>query len=243
MYSNSKHLLLDDCLSAVDSHTAKHIFEQALTGSLMPGRTCILVSHNVTLTASEASYMVVMNNGKVAAKGAPTDIIVSGALGDDVLASRPPSRGASKAPSRVNSSVGLNQDASTNGQATANGNIDKAMTKPDGVQEDSKPDKKFADTRTESKATGSIKAATIKMYLLAMGPWYYWIFAASAFVATQLGSVATNVWIRQWANAYHTSSSTSPYAHSLARFSTFATTQVWWAENEPSARCVCALPF
>ncbi|KAL8639872.1 MAG: hypothetical protein Q9226_008818 [Calogaya cf. arnoldii] len=40
------------------------------------------------------------------------------------------------------------------------------------------------------------------LYLKAMGPWYYWLFAVFVFIAQQFGSVLCNVWIRQWANSY-----------------------------------------
>ncbi|RMZ78679.1 hypothetical protein DV738_g3746, partial [Chaetothyriales sp. CBS 135597] len=223
IYSNSKYLLLDDCLSAVDSHTAKHIFEQAITGSLMHQRTCILVSHNVALAVTDASYIVVMNNGQVIAKGTADEVIETGALGDELLKSRPASAKASKAPSRVNSSLALNETLLANGFASS-----AKKPQPDHGQEASNGDKKIVDPRTESMAVGRVKGTTIKMYLLSMGPWYYWIFAATAFVATQAGSVATNVWIREWANAYHIStSSASSIVHGLSRFGTYTTTQVF----------------
>ena len=200
MYCNSKHLMLDDVLSAVDSHTAKHIFENAIMGPLMSHRTCILITHNVTLTALRAKYVVVLDNGKVAAEGDPDQIIKSGALGEDILKSRPVSRGTSVAPSRVPSDENMAGKASNidGVKAPANGDISHPG------KSDQNP-KVPLDTRIETKAEGSVKLATIKVYLKALGPWYFWIFAAVAFVATQLGSVATNVWIRQWANSYHTS--------------------------------------
>jgi ABC-type multidrug transport system fused ATPase/permease subunit len=57
----------------------------------------------------------------------------------------------------------------------------------------------------EGKATGSIKMSTVAMYLGSMGSWPYWILAVTVFCLQQLGSVSTNIWIRQWANAYQTS--------------------------------------
>ena len=225
MYSNSKHLLLDDCLSAVDSHTAKHIFYEALTGSLMADRTCILVSHNVALTVPDAQFVVVLDNGKVAAKGSPAQIAESSVLGDELLASRPPSRGASAAPSRVQSSLDLtkhvNGDTKPNGNAEPHGDL---VPESEADNPNSTANKNFVDTRTETKATGSVKSRTIVMYLQAMGPWWFWVIAGSAFVATQLGSVATNVWIRQWANAYHVSSSSKTYAHTVRHFSSYSMT-------------------
>ena len=55
---------------------------------------------------------------------------------------------------------------------------------------------------TEGKATGSIKWSTVIMYLRSMGSWHYWVLAVSVFCMQQLGSVSTNIWIRQWANSY-----------------------------------------
>ena len=227
IYSNSKHLLLDDCLSAVDSHTAKHIFEEALTGTLMFGRTCILVSHNVALTVPEASYVAVLDNGKLVAKGSPAQVIESGTLGDDTLISRP----ASAAPSRVNSTLERDTEQLLKDSKQPNGDV---QVPDDGIgnPQSAKPGKAYVDPRMETKATGSIGAATIKMYLKAMGPWWYWIIAGSAFVATQIGAVATNVWIRQWANAYHTSS-TQSYVHHFGASSSYMTTEMRGSQNVP----------
>ena len=201
LYSSARHVLLDDCLSAVDSHTARHIFENAIEGELMQNRTCILVTHNISLALPSASYVVVLDNGKIASQGSPSSVVESGALGEEILKSRPGSRGTSAAPSRVTSNLeevtSKLSDAKSIPDGGAKGHHDNKAT--------SRQDGKPAPSRIESKAEGSVKAATLSMYLRAMGPWYYWVLALSVFAATQVGSVATNIWIRQWANAYHTS--------------------------------------
>ncbi|KAJ5562910.1 hypothetical protein N7461_001671 [Penicillium sp. DV-2018c] len=183
IYSSARHLLLDDCLSAVDSHTAKHIFRQALTGPLMLNRTCILVTHNVALTVPQADHVVVLENGRISTQGRPEDVAATGALGDEFMKSRPPSRASSHGASRAPSEHGDDDDMN---EANGKAQEDKAKL-------------------SESKATGSIKWSTVTMYLRAMGPWYYWIGAVLVFCLQQLGSVSTNIWIRQWANSYHTS--------------------------------------
>jgi ABC-type multidrug transport system fused ATPase/permease subunit len=191
VYSSARHLLLDDCLSAVDSHTAKHLFRQALTGPLMLNRSCVLVTHNVALAVPQADHVVVLENGKVAAQGRPDDVAATGALGDEFFKSRPGSRASSRGLSRAHSDCGEdNADESTNGNAngTANGKKDEKSELAEG------------------KATGSIKWSTVIMYLRSMGSGYYWVVAVSIFCMQQLGSVSTNIWIRQWANAYHTAS-------------------------------------
>lgn len=199
MYSRARHLLLDDCFSAVDSHTAKHIFQEAIMGPLMFNRTCILVTHNLALTVPQADHVVVLDNGKISVQGPPDEVAASGALGEELLKSRPTSRAGSHLSSRISSNLeeqlehanGEEHEVSGDANGTANGSPSKSQ-------------KGSKSALTETKAVGSVKMSTIKMYLDSMGPWYYWIAAITVFCAQQLGSVSTNIWIRQWANAYET---------------------------------------
>jgi len=199
LYSNSRHLLLDDCLSAVDSHTAKWIFDNCIMGPLMRNRTCILVTHNVALTVPCSQYVVVLDNGKIAAQGTSKTVIASGILGEEVHKSGPGSDKASRIPSRVPSSVGDESDktlvetgSELNG--TANGKYKK-------LKDSSKAQK---DALEETKAVGGVKFDVMMLYFKAMGPWWFWILAILTFGVQQLSNVAGNIWIRQWANQYNT---------------------------------------
>jgi ABC-type multidrug transport system fused ATPase/permease subunit len=195
VYSNSKHLLLDDCLSAVDSHTAQWIFNNCIMGPLMSKRTCIMVTHNIPLCVPAADLVVTMNNGRVVTQGSPQDLIAAGKFGDDIRPSRPGSvHAASRVPSRVPSSVG-EEETLVNGEANTNGNAAKA-------DKAKKPVAK--DAMVEEKAVGAVKWAVMKIYLLSMGQWGFWILAAVVFTLQQLSGVASSVWIRQWANQYST---------------------------------------
>ncbi|KAJ4353706.1 Transporter of the ATP-binding cassette (ABC) [Didymosphaeria variabile] len=192
LYSKASHVLLDDVLSAVDSHTAKWIFDKALMGPLMYNRTCILVTHNVSLCLPEAGFVAVLENGRIQAQGTATEVIDSGKLNEDLSKSRPASRGTSRVASKVNIPGDEAEEAHhANGSAngSANGLADPKKTPA-------------SNTQLETKAEGGVKLSIILMYLRAMGPWYYWIGAAISFAAQQVSSVSTNVWIRSWANAY-----------------------------------------
>lgn len=192
VYSNSRHLLLDDCLSAVDAHTAQWIFTNCIRGPLMQGRTCILVTHNVSLCAPSSKYVVVMDNGRVASQGAPAEVIASGALGEEMQnKSRPGSSHASRIPSRVPSSVG---EDSGNTLVDDGGN-GSSHGKP-------KKEKKKQDAMEEAKATGAVKWSILKLYLTAMGSWWFWLVTALVFAGQQLSGVASNLWIKEWANQY-----------------------------------------
>ncbi|KAL5351830.1 Transporter of the ATP-binding cassette (ABC) [Pseudogymnoascus australis] len=199
LYSNSRHLLLDDCLSAVDSHTAKWIFDNCITGPLMRNRTCILVSHNLALCVPSAEHVVVLDNGRISVQGNPIRVISSGKLGEDLPLQLSSAGLVSQIPSRVPSSVGEQSDKTlidSPAEANEDGTTDAA--KPKGPKKVNKP----MDAMEESKAVGSVKFETTVIYLKAMGPWWFWVLAVIVFGVQQLAAVSSNVWIREWANQY-----------------------------------------
>ncbi|OAR00271.1 hypothetical protein LLEC1_03401 [Akanthomyces lecanii] len=188
VYSDSAHILMDDCLSAVDSHTAHWIFHRCIRGPLMENRTCILVTHNVQLCASQSDFVVVLENGRVSAQGASAELIAAGKLGEDLQKSRPSSALPSRAPSR----------ASSFGETTV-------VESSQGVPHKPKVKKIVApqvDPMDEGKATGAIKWPVVKLYLFSMGSYWFWIIALIVFQLQQLAPVATNIWVRAWANQY-----------------------------------------
>ncbi|TGJ83486.1 hypothetical protein E0Z10_g5277 [Xylaria hypoxylon] len=194
VYSNSQHLLLDDCLSAVDSHTAKFIFSNCIHGPLMKGRTCILVTHNTTLCVPLSDHVVLLDNGRVAAQGPSLEVIESGKLGEEIRnKSRPGSQQASRLPSRAPSSVGEESgDTLIHDEGDENANGKVTVTKPTQKK----------DAMLETKATGAVKWPVMKLYLSAMGRWWFWAIAFAVFTTQQLSGVASNIWIKEWANQY-----------------------------------------
>ncbi|KAK6706629.1 ABC transporter 7 [Fusarium graminearum] len=192
LYSNSAHLLLDDCLSAVDSHTAQWIFSNCIRGPLMKNRTCVLVTHNTTLCVPSSDYVVLLDNGRVEIQGPSAEVIASGKLGEEIQKTQPGSANPSRIPSRVPSSVG-DDETTVNGQGDALDGVDSSKDTK------SKPKK---DAMEETKATGSVKWPVLKLYLQAMGPWWFWVVALFVFVAQQVSGLATNLWVREWANQY-----------------------------------------
>ncbi|KAG9239368.1 hypothetical protein BJ875DRAFT_491652 [Amylocarpus encephaloides] len=196
LYSNSRHLLLDDCLSAVDSHTAKWIFDNCIRGPLMQGRTCILVTHNLALCVPQSRYVVLLDNGKIEIQGSSEEVMASGKLGDDVNKSRPTSASVSRIPSRVPSSVGDGSGNSLLGESNPGDDNAAKLSKIKSAQSVKK------DAMQETKAEGGVKWNVLSLYLRSMGPWWFWVLAVLVFGVQQIGSLAANIWIRQWANQY-----------------------------------------
>ncbi|KAJ1865050.1 hypothetical protein LPJ78_002941 [Coemansia sp. RSA 989] len=77
LYSHKRILLIDDCLSAVDAQTASHIVRCCFSHQkhpLMQNRTCILVTHHLSLCLPYADLVVMLDNGRVAAQGTPEQV-------------------------------------------------------------------------------------------------------------------------------------------------------------------------
>lgn len=234
LYCNSRHVLLDDCLSAVDSHTANHIFEQCIQGPLMVGRTCILVTHNIALCLPAAEHVVYLKNGKIAAQGLPDEVAATGLLGEETATSKPSSKMGTRTQSRVPSAEDLEDRA----RKPANGDAKKADDGVNGAGEgvpiNSVKQEQDANTRTEGKAEGGVKKEVLKLYLAAMGPWYYWVLAIVTFTVQQFGSVLPNVWIRQWANSYQVRNTQAMGTSSFSTRNSFLT----GASKSFSASCL-----
>lgn len=80
MYSRARYVLLDDPLSAVDSHTARFLYEKLFLGELMKGRTVVLVTHHMELVLPGAGYLVRMVDGRVDVQGNVKELRERGVL-------------------------------------------------------------------------------------------------------------------------------------------------------------------
>ncbi|KAF9231441.1 hypothetical protein BU15DRAFT_90912 [Melanogaster broomeanus] len=74
VYARTKYVLLDDPLSALDSHTARFLYENLLSGPLLANRTVILVTHHVELVLPGAHYLIRMLDGRIDSQGTVKDL-------------------------------------------------------------------------------------------------------------------------------------------------------------------------
>ena len=78
MYSEeTKLLLLDDPLSAVDAHVGEHLFRRAITGEVSAGTTRLLVTHHVHFLP-QCDKVIVMEGGRIKHYGKYSDLIDEG---------------------------------------------------------------------------------------------------------------------------------------------------------------------
>lgn len=204
LYSPAKHVLLDDCLSAVDSHTALWIYENCIAGKLMENRTCILVSHNVALTIQKADWIVLMENGKVKCQGTPDSLMGSGELGDDhiiktsVLNSRAAS--VTNIKSLTDKNAALEQGASKI-DAKLKEVTDAAEAEAvEGTKADA-PVNKGKLVEEETQATGTVDWGVYSWYSHVFGGVFVWLLLVFMMFGSQLVYMGQSVWLRKWSLA------------------------------------------
>lgn len=177
LYSTSRHLVLDDCLSAVDPDTASHLYDNALCGPLMQGRTCILASHNVALTTKLADWVVILNDGTVKAQGPPSKLASSGFLLHDM------SDDSDRQFSKDKAEQPKIPDVSEETNAVEDSNKGNDLTRED---------------YEEGKMEGTVDLSVYKWYARYMGGWnrVCW-FTLLTFIVHAI-CLSQGFWLRIW---------------------------------------------
>ncbi|KAH6565614.1 hypothetical protein BASA50_007974 [Batrachochytrium salamandrivorans] len=172
-YSRAQIVLLDDPLSAVDAPTARQLFYECIL-DLFKGRTVLLVTHAVGLTALQSDHVILLKNGQVFLQGTPLDIIanpdVGTILGKDMESNMPTYETATE------------DSNDTNGKCA--------------IKSDAKSGKRLTDR--EGKATGSVKWVTYTAYIVACGGFVFLFFVFLGFFIQTAADFMSNWWIQRW---------------------------------------------
>ncbi|KAG6829812.1 hypothetical protein H0H87_010041 [Tephrocybe sp. NHM501043] len=188
VYSRASILLLDDVLSAVDAHTAHHLYHACLKGELMQGRTVILVSHHVQLCAPGASYIVALDNGRVTFQGDNSSFQSSG-----VIRTLVQSTDSGEANDRKEEEV-LEDDLKTD----ANSESSSTIAPVSETKAEKKPPRKLVEE--EKRAVGRIGRDVWATYILACGGGWYWAIFAVVLLIGSVSPVFENGWLRHWSS-------------------------------------------
>lgn len=180
VYSRAKHLLLDDCLSAIDAHSALWVYQKCITGPLMAGRTCILVSHNVSLSVPGSDFVVAIDDGKIQFQGTPTECYEQ-----KILAST------------IKSEESLDSASSDSVQAAAlhEEALKDLDESPFILKHLSEVPENF-----EMQQNGQIKSNTYMTYFKYMGGTRFWTCIFLACIFQQIAEVSKNWWIGHWSD-------------------------------------------
>lgn len=180
LYSNSRNVLLDDCLSAVDSNTASWIYENCITGELMVGRTCILVSHNISLVTKKADHVILLDKGRVIGQGNPEYLYQTKLIPETDLMKN-----------SIHSRSLASLKKCTSNQRFRNRN-------PDTVEECNN-DGQLIDV--ERKSDGMVSSDVYKWYLENFGGIRRVLIFTIIFIIPQLIYISQSWWVRYWVSS------------------------------------------
>ncbi|EUC65182.1 multidrug resistance-associated ABC transporter, partial [Rhizoctonia solani AG-3 Rhs1AP] len=186
VYSRASILLLDDVLSAVDAHTAAHLFEQQLVA---PG----------------ASYVVALDNGRVLFTGPQSEFIGSTVMqrishSTDINEKEKPVEETIEEVAEVvghsaePSGLSVESDAATLVKSVS---ISKDKPVPDGntTVKKTAPRKLIED---EARAVGRVRWEIWQTYFKACGSFIYWAVFSIVILGGSLTPVLENGWLRYW---------------------------------------------
>ncbi|KAJ7122930.1 multidrug resistance-associated ABC transporter [Mycena epipterygia] len=187
VYSRASIILLDDVLSAVDAHTAHHLYHVCLRGELMKGRTVILVSHHVQLCASAASYIVALDNGRVQFRGTREQFHDSDAV--KTLVQSMTSEAVDKEEAAIES-IPIDRI-----EPTVPGTSSDTVPGPPKIKDKNIPRKLVEQ---EARAVGRVAREVWETYIRACGDSWYWALFLAVFVIAAIFAVVENGWLSYW---------------------------------------------
>ncbi|OAD04591.1 hypothetical protein MUCCIDRAFT_139587 [Mucor lusitanicus CBS 277.49] len=179
VYSRAQNVLMDDVLSAVDAHTAKHLYQQCLLGPLMKDRTQILITHHVNLCIQGSAHVVYVKEGHIQLSGSPADLRKAGQL--DLIFEE--------------SNVEQEEEEEEEKQ-------DQVASAND--QEQQAPERKAPKVlvEKEGRAQGKVKFRLYRLYFKLVGNWFFWLFFFFTVFTARSLDITSTWWLKLWAHGF-----------------------------------------
>ncbi|XP_055606100.1 ATP-binding cassette sub-family C member 4-like [Uranotaenia lowii] len=190
IYKQSGVYLLDDPLSAVDAHVARHLFDLCIGPRGFLGHqhaTRILVTHQVHFLV-DADWVIVMDEGKIAAQGTPHDLIEGGKLN----ITEPEVDAEEQQPE--------DDRKSTSTRGSARNSVSSLSSKAEGDDQsknDAPSDKKMQQAFEQSSAN-TVGGSLFMNYLSGVGSWTVIGFLLLLIICAQTAVSFADYWVAFW---------------------------------------------
>ncbi|CAE7651007.1 Abcc1 [Symbiodinium microadriaticum] len=198
VYANPDIYILDDVLSALDSHVASHICSKLLRGPLLAGKTVILVTHSPKAVPL-ANQVVCLESKKVAFNGSYEAFKGSSAMNEEVIHEDEPEPVAKP-------EVEDKKEKTAEKSNGSNGEVKKAETSP----------KKAAAPAHEERRSGAVAWQVYGAYAKACGG----VPAVGVFLLTVAISEGSrnfsDAWLAHWSGTGGSASGLGMYALAAA---------------------------
>ena len=193
-YSTASLILLDDPLSAVDSHVASHLFEHVISSQTgyLKDRTRVLVTNNVAIL-SQMDKIVVLQNGTITEVGTYQELLDrNGFIAEYVREYSEDSKGE-RMKKLINQTLKVDDDHIP--MRPKSRSIDFKYKRGEST------DALKRLIKVEHTETGEVKASIYRDYFRSLT--YFWlIMILFGYLGFQISLVAANVWLAVWSNDY-----------------------------------------
>ncbi|XP_059143339.1 multidrug resistance-associated protein 1-like [Physella acuta] len=191
VYSDADIYLLDDPLSAVDSHVGKHIFEKVMSSNngLLKNKTRVLVTHGVHWLP-QVDKIVVMTDGRISEVGSYEQLLSQDGPFAQFLKTY------------LTQEVEEAEDPAVKSQIFTGGEPNTSSHKEKDVKEAVKTDTKKSKpgtelTEEEKTETGKVRYSVFLVYFKAIG-YAATIFFFTFFAGYQAVNVYSSIWLSDW---------------------------------------------
>ncbi|KAI1299647.1 ATP-binding cassette sub-family C member 3 [Halotydeus destructor] len=204
VYANCDIYLLDDPLSAVDSHVGKHLFDKVIgPQGLLKDTTRVLVTHKVSLLP-QVDEIVVMKDGRISEHGSYMELVQSKGPFSEFL---------TEYAGEEQDETTLNESAELVPPETMN----KAVPRGHRIGEIAGPASKAKQSPTtgrlvedEMAQIGSLKFGDLGDYVKAIGSSSSIAILLASVVSSSF-NVASSLWLKEWsADASDAEKATNP---------------------------------
>ncbi|KAF7360576.1 Multidrug resistance-associated ABC transporter protein [Mycena venus] len=176
VYSRASILLLDDVLSAVDAHTAHHLYHSCLRGDFaLP----------VPRTSSP------LDNGRVLFQGNRDEFQSSGVMSGLVQSTTANEEEQTEVAIETIPAAQQNGHGSEDSSSTA-------VLSPEAPKKEKKSDGPRKLIEEEARAVGRVARDVWVTYFKACGGFWYWSLFLFIFIVAALGPVLENGWVSYW---------------------------------------------
>uniref|UniRef100_A0A182S5S5 ABC transmembrane type-1 domain-containing protein n=1 Tax=Anopheles maculatus TaxID=74869 RepID=A0A182S5S5_9DIPT len=185
IYRKADIYLLDDPLSAVDTHVGKHIYELCIR-DFLANSVCVLVTHQLQYL-KDVQQIVLMNGGRVEACGSYRELKKSNI--ESIMALTPDE---SPLESPIERELKNARPRRTSGSSTGSQRDDLLM---DLLQQERQEEEK------ESQGgTGSVGLSVYKTYIKAVNScgWVFWL--SMLMVLSQIVVSGVDIFVAEWVN-------------------------------------------
>ncbi|GAB0093529.1 probable multidrug resistance-associated protein lethal(2)03659 [Sergentomyia squamirostris] len=174
IYKKADIYLLDDPLSAVDTHVGKHIFEKCIR-RFLADKTVILVTHQLQYL-KDLKHIVLLNGGRIEMQGSYDEIRKS----------------------NLESILSLAPDESQQEPQTPVAE-QKLKTFPSQVDFQQQDDT-LVEEEKETQAIGSVRFGVYMDYFKAVQSTFFILFVTVIFIMSQFAISGTDYFVAQWVN-------------------------------------------